>query len=141
MAVRDSPDNKTSDTDEDLRKLLEARQANIKVVGIGGAGNNTISRMLQVGIVGAEVIAINTDAQDLLYTGADAKVLIGKDLTKGLGAGADPHMGEESAKENKTDIKNALEGADKQSAISKTSGGIGKKEASEKVSKKSATTP
>ncbi|MBU3896990.1 MAG: cell division protein FtsZ [Nanoarchaeota archaeon] len=98
--------------DEDLKKLLEARKANIKVVGIGGAGNNTISRMMQVGIVGVETIAVNTDAQDLLYTDADDKVLIGKELTKGLGAGADPNMGLEAAKEDKDDLKEALAGAD-----------------------------
>jgi len=104
--------SKASSIDEDLRKLLEARQADIKVVGVGGAGNNTITRMMQIGVVGVEVIGINTDAQDLLYTDADHKVLIGKELTKGLGAGADPHIGEESAKESKEDIKDALEGAD-----------------------------
>ena len=67
---------KASVVDEDLRKLLESRQAKIKVVGVGGAGNNTVSRMMQVGITGAEVIAVNTDAQDLLYTDADQKVLV-----------------------------------------------------------------
>ncbi len=103
---------KLSDTDEDLRKLLEARRAEIKVMGVGGAGNNTVSRMMQVGIVGAEVIAVNTDAQDLLYTDADRKVLIGKDLTRGLGAGADPKIGMEAARESREDIKDALKGGD-----------------------------
>lgn len=114
MAVKNIPKagGKSSSIDEDLRKLLEARKAEIRVVGIGGAGNNTVSRMMQIGIVGAEVIAVNTDAQDLLYTDADAKVLIGKDLTKGLGAGADPHVGMEAARESRDDIKSALTGAD-----------------------------
>jgi cell division protein FtsZ len=112
MAVKSEGAGKTSSIDEDLRKLLEARQAEIKVVGVGGAGNNTVSRMMQVGIVGAEIVAVNTDAQDLLYTDADQKVLIGKELTRGLGAGADPNIGMESAKENKDDIKDALQGAD-----------------------------
>ncbi len=98
--------------DEELRKILESRKAEIKVAGIGGAGGNTIARLMQIGIVGAESIAINTDAQDLLYTDADQKVLIGKELTGGLGAGADPHVGEEAAKESKDDIKKHLEGAD-----------------------------
>jgi cell division protein FtsZ len=98
--------------DEELRKLLEARKATIKVVGAGGAGGNTVSRLMQVGIIGADSIAINTDAQDLLYTDADAKVLIGKEITGGLGAGADPKVGEEAAKESKADIKNILEGSD-----------------------------
>ena len=111
MATK-SDDTRTSAVDEELKKLLEARKAEIKVVGIGGAGNNTVSRMMQVGIVGAEVVALNTDAQDLLYTDANTKVLIGKELTRGLGAGANPHVGMESAKESKGEIKGALEGAD-----------------------------
>ena len=98
--------------DEELRKILESRKAEIKVVGVGGSGNNTISRLMQVGIVGAEAIAVNTDAQDLLYTDADRKILVGKELTSGLGAGADPKVGMEAAKESREDIKRALEGAD-----------------------------
>jgi len=101
-----------SETDEELRKILESRKAEIKVIGVGGAGGNTISRLMQVGIVGAETIAINTDAQDLLYTDADRKVLVGKEITGGLGAGADPKIGQESAKESKDEIKRSLEGAD-----------------------------
>jgi len=101
-----------SKVDEELRKILEARKTRIKVVGAGGAGNNTITRMMEVGIVGAETIAINTDAQDLLYSDADVKVLIGKQLTRGLGAGGDPKIGEEAAKESRDDIKKALEGSD-----------------------------
>ncbi|MBU0530471.1 MAG: cell division protein FtsZ [Candidatus Aenigmatarchaeota archaeon] len=101
-----------SETDDELRRILESRKAEIKVVGAGGAGGNTISRLMQVGIVGAETIAINTDAQDLLYTDADRKILIGRELAGGLGAGADPKIGQESAKESKDEIKKALEGAD-----------------------------
>jgi cell division protein FtsZ len=103
---------RSSPEDEELRELLERRKTQIKVVGCGGAGNNTITRLMQVGIVGAETIAVNTDAQDLLYTDADKKVLIGRELTSGLGAGADPKLGMEAAKENKDDIKRALQGAD-----------------------------
>ena len=98
--------------DDELRKILESRKAEIRVIGVGGAGGNTVSRLVQVGIVGAETIVINTDAQDLLYTDADRKVLIGKDITGGLGSGADPKMGLEAAKESKEDIKQAIEGAD-----------------------------
>ncbi|QQG39384.1 MAG: cell division protein FtsZ [Candidatus Aenigmatarchaeota archaeon] len=98
--------------DEDLKKILESRKAVIKVVGAGGAGNNTITRMAAVGVIGVELIAVNTDAQDLLYTDADRKILIGRELTRGLGAGADPKVGEEAAKESKKDIKEALEGSD-----------------------------
>lgn len=100
------------ETDEELRKILESRKAEIKVVGVGGAGGNTISRLMQVGIVGAETVAVNTDAQDLLYTDSDHKVLIGRELTSGLGAGANPKVGMEAAKESKKDIKQAIDGAD-----------------------------
>jgi cell division protein FtsZ len=103
---------KHPEVDDELRKILESKRAEIKVVGVGGAGGNTISRMVQVGITGAEMIAMNTDAQDLLYTDADIKVLIGKELTGGLGAGADPKTGTEAAKESKDDVKKAVEGAD-----------------------------
>ncbi len=102
----------TNETDEALRKILEEKKADIKVIGAGGAGNNTITRLMQVGIMGADTIAINTDAQDLLYTDADYKLLIGKEITNGLGAGADPQIGEESAKESKDDIKKVLENSD-----------------------------
>ena len=103
---------KRTKEDEELEELLAKRETQIKVVGAGGAGNNTITRLMQVGIVGAETIAVNTDAQDLLYTDADVKVLIGKELTGGLGAGANPQLGMEAAKESKEDLKKALRGAD-----------------------------
>jgi cell division protein FtsZ len=98
--------------DGELKELIEKRKAKIKVVGAGGAGNNTITRLMQVGISGAETIAVNTDAQDLLYTDADKKILIGKQLTQGLGAGANPKVGMEAAKESREEIKKALQGAD-----------------------------
>jgi len=98
--------------DEEILSLLQEKSTKIKVVGCGGAGNNTITRLLQVGITGAETIAINTDAQDLLYTDSDKKILIGRELTGGLGAGADPQKGMEAAKETKDEIKQALRGAD-----------------------------
>lgn len=112
MGVLDQKDIGKGAVDEELRKLLESRKAEIKVVGCGGAGGNTISRLMQVGIVGAEAIAVNTDAQDLLYTDADVKILIGKEITGGLGAGADPKIGEEAAKESKEDVKKVIEGSD-----------------------------
>lgn len=100
------------DKDEELERLLSRQEQKIKVVGIGGAGNNTITRMSEVGIRGAELIAVNTDAQDLLYSEADKKILIGRELTEGLGGGNDPSVGREAAKENKREIKENLEGAD-----------------------------
>ncbi len=108
----DKSRKKKSSIDEDLERLLETKRAVIKVVGTGGSGNNTITRLMQVGIVGVETIAMNTDAQDLLYADADKKVLLGKEITSGLGAGSDPKIGEEAAKESKNDIKKVLEGSD-----------------------------
>lgn len=116
---------KPSDVDEEIRSFIERRKTQIKVVGCGGAGNNTVTRLMQVGILGAETIAINTDAMDLLYTEADKKVIIGKELTQGLGAGANPNIGMESAKENKEDIKHALQGADMVFLTAGLGGGTG----------------
>jgi cell division protein FtsZ len=104
--------NERNALDAELEEMLSKQKASIKVVGCGGAGNNTINRIAEVGIVGAETIAINTDAQDLLYTTAEKKILIGKELTKGLGAGGIPKIGEDAAREQEHEIKNALQGAD-----------------------------
>lgn len=101
-----------SKDDEELRELLETRKTQIKVIGCGGAGNNTITRLMEVGIVGAQTVAVNTDAQDLLYTDADIKILIGKEVTGGLGAGANPMLGMEAARETKDEIKKVLRGSD-----------------------------
>ncbi len=100
------------DTDKELEEFLNRQRASIKVIGVGGGGNNTINRMSEVGIKGAETVAMNTDAQDLLYTTADKKLLIGKDITKGLGAGSIPKIGEEAARESEGDIKKLLSDAD-----------------------------
>lgn len=108
-----SSENTSGDNiDAELEHLLTKQRATIKVVGTGGGGNNTIQRISEVGIVGAETIAINTDAQDLLYTTANKKILIGRDLTKGHGAGSDPRLGEEAARENEADIKKSLQNSD-----------------------------
>jgi len=104
--------HESPEVDRELEELLKKHKARIKVVGVGGSGGNTISRMRDVGITGAELIAVNTDAQDLLYSSADAKILIGKELTQGLGAGSNPQVGEESAKESEHEIKEKLIGAD-----------------------------
>ena len=101
-----------SDIDRELQELIANQKTRIKVIGCGGAGNNTINRISEVGIKGIETIAINTDAQDLLYTSADKKLLIGRELTQGLGAGSNPKIGEESAKESEHDLKKLLTGAD-----------------------------
>jgi len=98
--------------DAELEQILAKQRAAIKVVGAGGGGNNTIQRMSEVGIVGVETIAVNTDAQDLLYTTANKKILLGREITKGLGAGADPRVGEEAARETEAEIKKSLQGTD-----------------------------
>ncbi len=98
----------TSPTDAELERLLAGKKPKIRVIGVGGAGNNTIARMVEIGITGGELIAINTDAQDLISTIADRKILIGKELTGGLGAGADPKVGEDAAKETENEVKEAL---------------------------------
>ncbi len=99
-SVKGKPKAKTNYKEEDLIALLEKAQARIRVVGCGGGGCNTIQRMSEVGIIGAETYAINTDAQDLLKVAADRKILIGRKLTRGLGAGSDPSVGEAAARES-----------------------------------------
>jgi len=86
--------------------------ARIKVVGVGGAGGAAINRMVEAGVDGVEFIAVNTDAQALHHSKASVKIHIGKETTKGLGAGADPSVGKKAAQESRDDIKSALEGAD-----------------------------
>ena len=98
--------------DAELEQVLANQKAKIKVIGSGGGGNNTIDRITEVGVAGTETIAVNTDAQDLLYTSADKKILIGKEVTGGLGAGSNPRLGEEAARENEADIKKSIAGAD-----------------------------
>ncbi len=105
--ARDQPEE-----DQELIEVLEEARARILVIGVGGAGNNTATRLKEEGIEGAEVVAVNTDAQDLVACKADRKVLIGYELTRGLGAGGDPRIGEEAAKEDIDKIKEVVEGAD-----------------------------
>jgi cell division protein FtsZ len=98
--------------DKELEDLLKKQLAKVKVFGVGGGGGNTLSRMKEIGIKGCEMIAVNTDAQDLLYTNADHKILIGKELTQGLGAGSNPRVGEEAAHESEQEIKKKLASTD-----------------------------
>jgi len=92
----------------ELEKVLAGLTTTIKVIGCGGAGTNTIARCVAASITGAELISINTDAQHLLLTESPHKVLIGRHLTHGLGAGSLPHVGEEAAKESEQDLRNAI---------------------------------
>jgi len=100
------------DIDRELEELLKKQSAKVKVIGVGGGGGNTVSRMKEIGIKGGEMIAANTDAQDLLYSNADFKILIGKELTHGLGAGSNPKIGEEAALESEHELKKKLAGSD-----------------------------
>ena len=97
----------------------------IKVVGIGGGGVNAVNRMIEQGLKGVEFIAINTDAQALLMSDADVKLDVGRDSTRGLGAGADPEVGRKAAEDAKDDIEELLRGADMVFVTAGEGGGTG----------------
>ena len=101
-----------TEENESLKKVLEELKTNICVVGCGGAGTNSIQRMEEEGIDGAELYALNTDAQHLLSANVLHKLLIGRNRTRGLGAGSVPQIGENAADESRDDIKKIVEGAD-----------------------------
>ncbi|MFM7493763.1 MAG: cell division protein FtsZ, partial [Acidimicrobiaceae bacterium] len=84
----------------------------IKVIGVGGGGVNAINRMMESGMRGVEFVAINTDAQQLLLSDASVKIDIGRELTRGLGAGADPEVGREAAEQHRDEIQEVVAGAD-----------------------------
>jgi cell division protein FtsZ len=98
--------------DEELERILAGLKTNIKIIGCGGGGCNTINRLVEAGVLGAELYAANTDAQHLLAVRAPSKILLGKRTTRGLGAGALPQVGEEATREAEEEIRNALTGAD-----------------------------
>ncbi len=100
-------------------------QAVIKVVGVGGGGVNALNRMIASGLRGVEFVAVNTDAQALLMSDADVKLDIGRDITRGLGAGADPEVGRRAAQEHEAEIESALKGADMVFVTAGEGGGTG----------------
>ncbi len=102
----------TEAEEDEILQVLHELKTVIKVIGVGGSGCNTITRMYDEGIEGAELIAINTDVQHLYYTKAHRRVLIGRKRTRGLGAGSLPQVGEEAARENEEEIKQIVEGSD-----------------------------
>lgn len=106
--------------DVDIQQL-----ANIKVIGVGGGGSNAVNRMIIAGLKGVEFIAVNTDAQALHLSEADAKLQVGAKLTRGLGAGANPEIGAEAAEESKDEIAKALKGADMVFVAAGMGGGTG----------------
>ncbi len=117
-ATKSMEENKTYTT-------LEVGQANIKVIGVGGAGNNMVDWLYKKGVKGAEIIACNTDKQHLTMSEADKKFLIGTDTTRGLGCGGFPQKGEEAAKESMQQIKETLKGADMVFVCGGMGGGTG----------------
>ncbi|MBN1644603.1 cell division protein FtsZ [Candidatus Woesearchaeota archaeon] len=110
---------------QETNSVPEIGQANIKVFGIGGAGNNMVSWLYKKGIRGAEVLACNTDQQHLDVTDSDKKFLIGKDITRGLGCGGFPQKGAEAAQESMLQLKEALRGADMSFVCAGMGGGTG----------------
>ncbi|MFW6040572.1 MAG: cell division protein FtsZ [Thermoplasmatota archaeon] len=98
--------------DEELKKLVDQLDVRIRVFGCGGAGSNTIDRLTEEGLTGGELIALNTDAKHLLHTQSQKKILLGKELTRGLGAGARPEVGEDSARKSEDELKKHIEGSD-----------------------------
>lgn len=97
-----------SKDDEELLKFIEESKPNLYVIGAGGSGSNTLDRLFQMGIQGVNLVAMNTDAKHLLHVKANRKVLLGKKVSKGRGAGSNPSIGEESAKEATEEIKEAI---------------------------------
>src|SRR5580765_339557 len=97
----------------------------IKVVGVGGGGTNAVNRMVDAGVTGVEFVAVNTDAQALLMCEADVKIHIGAQATRGLGAGANPVVGQAAAQESRDELKEALKGADMVFVTAGEGGGTG----------------
>lgn len=111
--------------DQYLRELLEEVKAKIVIMGVGGAGSNTITRLNALGLEGVITVAANTDGQHLLESVADRKLLLGRELCGGSGAGGDPKIGEEAAKESEPEIKEILNGADLVFLMAGLGGGTG----------------
>ena len=109
---------------EENDKMMDGT-ATIKVIGVGGAGNNAVNRMVESGIRGVEFISVNTDRQALQESKAGTKIQIGEKITRGLGAGANPDIGAQSAEENKSEIAEVLRGADMVFVTAGMGGGTG----------------
>ncbi|MEF8834760.1 MAG: cell division protein FtsZ [Candidatus Thermoplasmatota archaeon] len=107
-----SIDEDTAPEDEELRDLVDQLEVKIRIFGAGGGGSNTLDRLTQEGLTGGELIALNTDAKHLLHTHAQKKILLGKEVTDGLGAGARPEVGEKCARSSRDEIKENIEGSD-----------------------------
>jgi len=111
--------------DEELEEVLRQTMAEILVVGVGGAGGNTVTRLLDIGLEGVESVAMNTDAQALIYADASRKMLLGKNTTGGMGAGNIPEVGEQSAIESTPQIRELVKGKDLVFVTAGMGGGTG----------------
>ena len=112
------------DSNDDNNYMMDG-SANIKVIGVGGGGNNAVNRMIEAGIKNVEFIAINTDRQALLFSKAPTRIQIGEKITRGLGAGANPDIGAQAAEESKAEIAEVLKGADMVFVTAGMGGGTG----------------
>jgi cell division protein FtsZ len=110
---------------EDLLELVTENFAQLKVVGVGGGGSNAVDRMIEAGVQGVEFIAVNTDAQALLHSSAPRRIRIGDKLTKGLGSGGNPVIGQKAAEESSEELAEALRGADMVFITAGMGGGTG----------------
>ena len=118
-------DNSQNEPEESSQNLDNVKDAKILVVGCGGAGNNQITRIQKKDVEGAETVAINTDKQHLEMSSADRKILVGRDLTKGLGAGGQPEKGARAAEENRAELRNLFKEADMAFLTAGMGGGTG----------------
>jgi len=118
-------ENALKNTEENKFEGIQVNQANIKVIGVGGAGNNMINWLYKKGIQGAEIMACNTDQQHLNITEADRKFLLGQDVTRGLGCGGYPEKGAEAAQESMSEIKDCMKSADMVFVCAGMGGGTG----------------
>jgi cell division protein FtsZ len=120
-SIIDNAENESEKTEN----LEDVKDARIVVVGCGGAGNNMVSRIQNKDVEGADTVAINTDKQHLQITSADRKILVGRDLTKGLGAGGQPEKGARAAEENRAELRNLFKDADMVFLTAGMGGGTG----------------
>ena len=122
MLLESSNNNSSNSYEENLNM---DDTAVIKVIGVGGAGNNAVNRMIESGIEGVEFVAVNTDRQALMLSKAGTKIQIGEKITRGLGAGANPDIGAQAAEESRQEISDAIKGADMVFVTSGMGGGTG----------------
>src|SRR5919112_2059793 len=124
-SARSQRHDRTDENETDMLHDVQNYLAVIKVIGVGGGGCNAVNRMIDAGLKGVEFIAINTDAQALLQSDADVKLDIGRQLTRGLGAGSDPEVGRSAAEAHSEEIEEMIKGADMVFITAGEGGGTG----------------